>query len=709
MKMIRKLKRFLKRKSRPKRPRRSTSRRTPVLDSGSKISAKPPHASAPTPKPRKRRKAKGRLRRAWQWYWERTRRITLLLAGLTATALLLIWVTLPSIGELNRVIKTPSIIIKSEDGEILGSYGDVYGEYIPFRDLPRPLLEAVIATEDRNFYRHFGIDPFGLARAMWTNFRAGHLVQGGSTLTQQVAKNVFLSPDRTLMRKIREMMLAFKLEYRFTKEDILTIYLNRVYLGAGTFGVDAASRRYFDKSARDLNVSESALVAGLLKAPSRYAPTANVKLARGRAEQVLLNMEDAGYLTAKQVEAAKTQLQSLMARRTASVRSAMYFTDWIVDQIPDLIGDAQGDLEIISTLNPKLQRLSEQAVTGVMDQRAGAMNAEQAALISLNPDGAVRAMVGGRSYGESQYNRVTQSKRQPGSAFKLFVYLTALEGGLSPDSMVDDAPIRIGKWQPKNYKPGYRGAMPLRDALAQSINTVAVSLSERYGRRNVIAMANRLGITSEIRPDPSIALGSNELTLLELSTAYAHLCSDGLNVEPYGIVEIKSDDGRILYRHSSAGQSTILSKNIVGMMNEMLIHAVNAGTGASARIGREIAGKTGTTSDYKDAWFIGYTPDLTTGVWVGNDDATPMKKVTGGSLPAAIWRDFMKPALAGIPAHEIPTASRDWSAQQALPWQEGQPPPEVQDAPANPNAEPQDFELGASFWEKLSHSGDARR
>ncbi len=711
MPITRKLKRFLKRllKRLFRKKRRASARRSaPKLDSGRSVSA-PAYRRGASARPRRKRRKGGRIRALFGWLWQRLRKPVMYAGIALALFFAWLWLTLPSIDDLNRVTKTPSIVVRAENGEIIGSYGDVYGEYIAYRDLPKPLIDSLLATEDRNFYHHFGIDPLGLARAIYTNFRAHRLVQGGSTITQQLAKNVFLSPDRTLMRKLREALLAFKLESRFSKNDIITIYLNRVYLGAGTYGVDAAAHRYFGKSARNLTLSESALITGLLKAPSRYAPTGNATLARKRAEQVLINMQDAGYLDDKQLAQGTAELKSLMSRRNEGARSTMYFTDWVVDQIPDLIGNVNADLEVTTTLSPQLQLAAEHAIAGVMDKKGEAMNASQAALVSMQPDGAVRALIGGRSYGESQYNRAVQGKRQPGSAFKLFVYLTALENGMSPDSAVEDRPIRIGKWQPQNYKNGYQGEMSMREALAQSINTVAVSLSERFGRNNVIQMAERLGITSELRPDPSIALGSNELSLMELTTAYAHLAAQGLSVQPYGILLIKTSDGKPLYQRREPSRAAELSQETVGMMDDMLMHVVTDGTGKAARIGRDVAGKTGTTSDYKDAWFIGFTPELATGVWVGNDDATPMKKVTGGSLPASIWHDYMQPALAGTPAHDIPVASRGFTLQGLLPWrhESSAPAATAQRKPIRGNQKgDEDFELGASFWEKLSGSGD---
>lgn len=636
--------------------------------------------------------------------------------------------SLPSIDKLNEAGKNPSVVIKSEDGRIVGSYGDIYGDYLKYDEFPDSLVDSVMATEDRNFFYHFGVDPMGLARAIVANFRAKGLVQGGSTITQQVAKNLFLTPERTLIRKLREVFLALKLEARYSKKEIMAIYLNRVYLGAGTFGVDAAAKRYFNKSARELSLSESAILAGLLKAPSRFAPTANPELAKKRAEQVLLNMVDAKYLKEAQAEKAKKELAVTITRTAKNTsESSLYFSDWIVEQLPDYIGTVSEDIVVTATLNPQMQSMAQNAITTIMDKEAEPRKASQAALVAMAPDGAVRALIGGRDYSKSQYNRATQAHRQPGSAFKLFVYLTGLEGGLTPNTVVLDEPISVGNWQPHNYDGKYRGEISIREAVAESVNTVAVQVSERFGRSRVVAMARRLGIQSDLNPDPSIALGSNEVTLLELTTAYAHLAANGEMVEPYGILRIETTAGQPLYVRQPGGGGQVLATSVVGMMNSLLEGVITSGTGRGASIGRSSAGKTGTTSDYRDAWFVGYTPDLVAGVWVGNDDNSEMKKVTGGTLPAPIWREFMRPALAGTAARELPTSSGFWNsilpwqgpddAQTApqqpaqapveqrgmyQPWRDPNPPPAAQPAPPRRDG---DFNLSPQFWNKLMGSG----
>lgn len=614
------------------------------------------------------------------------RKILFTVITVFVTLIVYMWLALPSVRYLLDADKTPGIVIRDDQGTIISSYGEVYGQFLTFDKLPRTLIFAVIATEDRSFFHHLGFDPVGLARAMFANMRAGKVVQGGSTITQQIAKNIYLSPERTLGRKLRELFMAFKLEAYFSKEELLAIYLNRVYLGAGNFGVDAACRRYFGKPATAINLAEAAVLTGLLKAPSKFAPTSNPQLAQKRAEQVLLNMEDAGYLNTKQREKAKAELAALLSKRTPDSPGSYYFTDWLVGEIPSLIGEYTDDIEVYSTMNEKMQDAAEKAIETVMQQDAEKLGANQASLLAMTPKGEVKAIVGGRNYNESQFNRATQSRRQPGSAFKLFVYLSALEQGAWPDMMVEDQPVTIGRWSPSNYSGDYKGTMTLRDAVAQSINSVAVQMSELYGRGNVLAMARSLGITSPLEPTPSIALGAYEVSLLELITAYAHLASAGMEVKPYGITKIVSKKGQVLYERKGGSTTRVLSMPVVGMANDLFSAVINYGTAARANIGRPAAGKTGTTSDYKDAWFIGYTPDLVAGVWVGNDVPKPMRKVTGGNLPAGIWKAFMQPALTNVPAHSLPMGGGPGVVDSSLPWGEG-----------NRN----DIELGESFWKKL--------
>jgi penicillin-binding protein 1A len=591
-----------------------------------------------------------------RWFWRLVRKLLLPGIALFAAFIAYIAYDLPDISTLGEVKKKPSIIVKAEDGTILGTYGDTYGDYVPYGQIPGTVINAVIATEDRNFFHHFGIDPWGLLRAMWVDLRSRKMVQGGSTITQQLAKNVFLTPDRKLKRKLQEMVLALELEHRFSKQQILTIYLNRVYMGAGNFGIDAASRRYFGHSVREATLNESAILVGLLKAPTRYAPTSNPDLSERRATQVLLNMVDAGYLTQTQANAAKADLGDEDANyRDSHGFGSYYFTDWVVGQLPEYVGEVNSDIVVTTTLVPALQHAAEDAVDSVMDAKGKADRASQASLLAMTPDGAIRAMVGGRNYRGSQFNRATQALRQPGSSFKLFVYLAALEAGFTPESEMVDQPINVGRWHPHNYTGKYLGRISLREALAESVNSIAVQLSEAVSRGKVVHMAQRLGITSEMEADPSIALGTNEVTLLDMTKAYAHLAAGGNSVFPYAIKRIDLSDGHPVFERRVAGGGEILRPPVVAMMNNMLMAVTTMGTGRAAQIGRPVAGKTGTTSDYRDAWFIGFVPQLATGVWVGNDDTSPMKKVTGGTLPASIWHQFMAEGLKGVPVADIPS------------------------------------------------------
>lgn len=599
--------------------------------------------------------------------------LTLFIIGM----LVLAWFAhdLPDVSKLQTFEKSPGIRVYARDDSFLASYGDVVGEYIQFRDIPKNLVAAVLATEDRRFFKHSGIDFWGLARAMYANIRAGGVVQGGSTVTQQVAKNVFLSPERTLKRKFQELLLSFWLENHFTKQEIFEIYLNRVYLGAGNYGIDAAAHHYFDKSAKELNLQECALLAGLLKAPSRYAPTRDSSTSQARTKQVILNMQDAGILSEEEAATAISELPKTLKARSEKSISARYFTDWIVDEIPRTIGRVQDDLEVFTTLDPKLQKSAQETLATIIEKTGVEKDASQAALVSMETTGAVRALVGGVDYGKSQYNRATQAMRQPGSSFKLFVYLAAIEAGRTPDSWVTDQPVSYGRWHPKNYDGKYLGDIPMREAFYRSLNTVAAQLAHEVGPDKIVDMARRLGITSELKPDLSISLGTNEATLMEMTGAYAHLARLGQTVIPYGILEIRDQKNEVLYkRHGDATTGYAIRSNVARMMNDLLTDTVERGTGRRANFGRPAAGKTGTSQDFRDAWFIGFTPQYVTGVWVGNDNNSSMKKVTGGSLPAEIWRDYMKVAHVGMPVKAIPQQfeyeeSGESSTKNLLPWQ----------------------------------------
>ncbi len=559
---------------------------------------------------------------------------------------------LPDLEKLETHARRASITLLATDGSVLASYGDLYGGTVRFDDLPPFLVQAIVATEDRRFFDHPGFDPIGVLRAAFANLRAGAIRQGGSTITQQLAKNLFLTQARTLRRKVQEVLLALWLEARFTKQQILTLYVNRVYLGAGTYGAEAAARRYFGKSVRDVNLYEAAMLTGLLKAPSRLAPTRDPAPARRRAILVLDNMVKNGFLSAD--DARRAVRGGAGTAPAVGGNSVRYFADWVLDRATGYVGHSDRDLVVVTTLDARLQRLAAGRLAALLKRSGPRAGVSQGAVVALSPSGAIRAMVGGRDYRESQFNRVTQALRQPGSAFKLFVYLAGLEAGMSPDDHMSDVPLRIGGWRPRNYDGRYRGDITLRQALAQSINTVAVRVSERAGRGRVIDAARRLGITTPLRSHPSLALGAGEVTLLGLTAAYGVLPNGGFAVWPHGISEIRDRQGRVLYRRAGSGAGQVIAPVHVGQLTGMLREVIASGTGRGAALGRPAAGKTGTSQEFRDAWFIGFTAGLVTGVWLGNDDSRPMKQVTGGGLPARLWRNFMRAALRGVPPRPLP-------------------------------------------------------
>ncbi len=661
----------------PSPPRKPTSRRKAPASKPRGDENAPRHASYRGNPAYRGAGARTRGSRRRLSGWLRSRRwwasfVRLMFAGFILAGLALIYFAaqLPDIRALDTIKKEQGITIESADGRIIANYGDVYGRYIPYEQLPKSLVLAVIATEDRRFFEHHGVDFFGIARAMVTNLIHGRVVQGGSTVTQQVAKNVFLTPERNIKRKLQEALLAFWLEARFSKKEIMAIYLNRVYLGGGSFGIDAASRRYFNKSAREINLYESALLAGLLKAPSRYSPAANTDRAQARVHQVLLNMVDAGFLKKKDVAPTMANYAKAPSHQVEG-GDVRYYSDWIVDTIPEIVGQVGEDMIVTTTMDAKLQTAAQDALQNIVSTQGEKKNVSQGALVAMRPDGAVVAMVGGLNYAESQFNRAAQAKRQPGSVFKLFVYLAALEAGLSPQSTVEDAPItlQVGNkiWSPGNYESdNYRGEIPMVEALRYSLNTVSVRLSQYAGVSRVAALAMRLGIPN-VPARPSIALGAVEASLLEMTTAYAHMANGGEQVKPFGISRIRTRDGKEIYKYVPETPQRVLAKGTVEMMNYMLLDVVARGTGTKAALpGRQAAGKTGTSQDFKDAWFIGFTPQLVTGVWVGNDNNKPMKKITGGSIPATIWHDFMIHAMEGQPVKSIPASAG--SSEGLLPW-----------------------------------------
>jgi 1A family penicillin-binding protein len=571
--------------------------------------------------------------------------ILVLLSGLILYSV----ATLPIAGGLQVEPTQSAVTIESAKGEPFATRGVFKGDRLTAQDLPPHLAQAIIAIEDRRFYQHWGVDIRGILRAGWRNSQAGGTREGGSTITQQLARLMFLSPERTFRRKTQEALLAVWLESQLTKEEILLRYLNTAYFGAGAYGVDAAARRYFGKKASELTLAESAMLAGLVRAPSQLAPTRNFGGAKERQETVLQVMADTNAISAAEAETARAQKVNLRTPPETPPGSN-YFVDMVAGDLRRILGSSSGDLTLRTTLNLELQRLAEGVIERRLEQEGAKKKVSQAALVALAKDGAVLALVGGRDYEASQFNRAVQAKRQAGSLFKLFVYMSALQRGYTPQSVVVDRPTQIGEWEPQNYSGGFRGSMSLRNAFAHSVNTVAVQLSEEVGIPAVIDTAKRMGVQSALPAVPSLALGSAEVTLMDMTRAFGSVAAGVQSIEPYSIRSIAGSSQQALYTKPNAG--TEVSGQLGAsraMMLDLLQAVVNEGTGKAARIPNvPVGGKTGTTQEYRDAWFIGFTPELIVGVWAGNDDNTPTNRVTGGDLPASIWRDFVGRALPVI-------------------------------------------------------------
>jgi penicillin-binding protein 1A len=566
---------------------------------------------------------------------------------IVGTSLIIYTLAYPNPMSLRVSERAPTIRVLAVDGTVLTERGQA-ADYVPIDLMPRHVIHAVVATEDRRFFDHWGIDPVGLVRAAFANLRARRLTQGGSTLTQQLAKNLFLSSERTFSRKIEELLLALWLEVRLSKSDILELYLNRVYFGGGAYGIEAAAQRYFDKSTQHLTIAEAAVIAGLLKAPSKYSPASNPVLARARARVVLGKMFAAGALTADAERAAANAPiafhDTMKGNETTGVE---YAVDFALERLPALIGGNHREVIIETTIDAALQKHAQAVVSQVIASEGVAGEAGQAGVVVLGLDGGIQALVGGRSYAESQFNRAAKARRQPGSVFKTFVYLAAIESGLTPDTTVYDLPVVVKGYSPRNENGTYRGAMPLRQGLAQSVNTVAVRLHMDLGPRKTVMMAQRLGIRSNLRDGPSLALGTSEVTLLELTGAYGVLANAGQSVEPHIIRRVRVSDGRVLYQRPEHRVTSLVAPVHVAAMNDMLNAALVSGTGKRAALPlHPAAGKTGTSQDFRDAWFVGYTSQLVGGVWVGNDTGRAMNRMMGGNLPARIWREVMTRAHA---------------------------------------------------------------
>ncbi len=555
---------------------------------------------------------------------------------------------LPDTRDLFAPPESASVAVHDVSGTLISHRGMTFGGDVRLEDLPDHVPQAILAIEDHRFFHHFGLDLQGLGRALTANMVAGRVVQGGSTLTQQLAKNLFLTHERTVRRKLQEALLALWLEARLSKKDILALYLNRVYYGAGTHGIDAAARRYFAKPARALSLGEAAVLAGLLKAPSRYAPTHNADGAQERARLVLRRMAALGFISTEEADQAADRPLVLGEAATPGVH---YFVDWSVDLLADYIGRVREPLVVRTSLDLELQKSAEQAVASVLDDAlAKEASIGQVALVALDSTGAVRALVGGRSYRASPFNRVVKAWRQPGSAFKPFIYLAALEAGWRPDYAIEDRPIKVGRWSPSNFTGRYEGKVSLTRALARSLNAATVRLTETIGRGRVIKTAQRLGLDADLKPYPSLSLGTMEVTPLSLTASYVPMANGGRAVAINPMIRIETRAGQILYERENGDLGEAIGQEILAGFQEMMQAVVVDGTGRAAALpDQAVAGKTGTSQNFRDAWFIGYVDGLVAGVWVGNDDGRPMDEVTGGTVPARIWHAFAEAALPRLP------------------------------------------------------------
>ncbi len=596
---------------------------------------------------KKRYKQQGPFRK-WFWRLFKTGLVVALMAAIALTvAVLVVRSSLPGFEDLKSSPNGQMIRVLDVNGKELFSMGPSYGEWLDYDEIPQVMKDAMIAVEDRRYDYHLGVDPIGIARSVMVRIERGHWAQGGSTITQQLARNVFLNNSRTFARKGREMLLALAMERKFSKEQILELYLNKVYYGGGAYGIDAASRRFFAHSAKELDLAESAIIAGLVKAPSRYSPTADAQAAIDRASVVLEVMQDAGAISASQ--AANTVPTAVELAPEPRQNSVRYFTDWALPQLDLLIDETVKPIEVWTTLDLDMQRAATAAIQSRVPGGA------QGALVAIDRDGAVRAMVGGTDYVTSNYNRATQAVRQPGSAWKIFVYMAALEAGYTPNDTVTDEPITIGNWTPRNSGNRYAGDIDVRTAFAYSKNTVAAAIGNDIGTSSVANMARRFGISTPINTNPSMVLGTSDVRLLDMTRAFASVSAKGVALTPYGINKVVTMDGEVLYENKFDGSRVLVDPWVAAGITDLMQTAVNAGTGRAAQIGRPVAGKTGTTSSNKDGWFLGFSSGLTTGVWMGRDDARPVGGLQGGRAPAAAFASFMRAAVANRKVEKFDT------------------------------------------------------
>lgn len=580
-----------------------------------------------------RKKSKGNNR-----FWLKISLIVFLIVSIICGGYIFYcWITLPDISKAIERTRLPATTILTESGQEIESYGGVYSEIVYAEDLPSYVRDAVISTEDRRFYSHFGFDFVSFGRAMVVNLIHRRYVQGGSTITQQVSKNLFLTPEKNIKRKVQELLMAFWLEKKFTKNQILTLYLNRVYMGAGTYGIEAASQKFFHKSSHDINMMEASILAGLLKAPARYNPISSKKRAVERATVVLQNMVDNRKITEKQKILA---LKMPIGNNKYNFDGGKYFADWVYNEVNAYIGERDIDINVYTTLDGKLQKAAET----ILQQAVAANhknNVTNGAIVVIDNSGAVKAMVGGISYRNSQFNRAVQALRQPGSSFKTFVYLAALEDGFEPDDTIEDKPIAIGKWKPENYDKRYYGKVSIKDAFRRSLNLATIDLSNRISKQKIIELAHKMGISTPINNAPSMPLGSFEVKIIDMAVAYSTIANGGFANWPYSINEIYSKDGYKIYERTSDEKNKIISDEAIENITSMLQSVIENGTGKKARLPFFAAGKTGTSQDYRDAWFAGFSRGYTAVVWVGNDNNSPMKNISGGTLPAEIWKKLM--------------------------------------------------------------------
>ncbi|MEA1072395.1 PBP1A family penicillin-binding protein [Sphingomonas sp. LY160] len=581
-------------------------------------------------------------------------------AGLVALiiAVVIAMMSLPDYRQLTRRSDLGQMVrVRAADGSLLVSLGPTFGRWLPYNEIPATMRSAMIAVEDRRFRSHLGVDPIGMARSVKVRFDTGQWRQGGSTITQQLARNIFLTNSRTFGRKIREAVLALALERKFSKDQILELYLNRVYFGGGAYGIDAASRTFYGHGGENLTLGEAAIIAGLVKAPSNYSPTADVEAARGRAGVVLDSMVRNGFLPAS--AAASVDPAEIRVQPATKQNSVRYFTDWALPQLDTLIDETSEPIDVFTTLDPGMQTAANRAVN------ANTPRGAQGALVAVDRDGAVRAMIGGRDYVDSIYNRATQAERQPGSAWKLFVYLAALESGMKPTDTVVDEPVTINGWTPRNSTRTNLGPITLREAFSRSINTVSAKIGDALGFGTIADMARRFGISGTISTYPSMVLGTSDVRLIDMTRAFAAVQNRGVSVMPYAIRRVVTADGQLLYQHQATEERVLVAPWVAAGMTDLLQSAVLSGTGRAAAIGRPVAGKTGTTTSNKDGWFIGFSSGLTTGVWMGRDDARTVAGLQGGTAPARAFSDFMKVAVAKRPVESFETEAPlpDWQLE----------------------------------------------